>query len=62
MNLIEILYNWAYACGMGLVTALVVIGIPAVIGTLMETNKKKKDLLKVQADRAKDLLAEQAQK
>ncbi len=53
MSFTEIIYNWIYACGMGVVTALVLIGIPAVIGTLMEKHKLEHEFFNMIIDRLK---------
>ncbi|MEI6131896.1 MAG: hypothetical protein WCQ41_03615 [Bacillota bacterium] len=53
MTLLEIIYNWLYACAMGVGTALVVIGIPAVVGTLMEKRKKEKEYFNIIIERLK---------
>jgi len=59
MSFTEIVYNWIYACGMGVVTALVLIGIPAVIGTLMEKHKNEHEFFNMIIDRLKKESAEE---
>jgi len=42
MTILEIFWNWIYACGMGAVTALALIGIPTLIIILVSRSRRIK--------------------